>query len=91
MRILEVPVDWVNDPYSRGDIVAPLRRCRGGVDAWPIWPCPGVLRTDLGVQRANLVALLLTALANTAVNRRITFGAADRSGVEWPTDGAERP
>jgi putative flippase GtrA len=33
-----------------------------------------VLRGGLGAQLANLVALLVTAVANTAVNRRFTFG-----------------
>jgi len=33
-----------------------------------------VLRAGLGAQLANLVALLVTAVANTAANRRFTFG-----------------
>jgi putative flippase GtrA len=33
-----------------------------------------LLRGMLGAQGANLVALLLTAVANTAANRRLTFG-----------------
>ncbi len=40
-----------------------------------------LLRGPLGAQGANLAALLLTAIANTAANRRLTFGlrgAADR-------------
>lgn len=40
-----------------------------------------LLRGPLGAQGANLAALLLTAVANTAANRRLTFGvrgAADR-------------
>ncbi|HET7902797.1 MAG TPA: glycosyltransferase [Candidatus Nanopelagicales bacterium] len=40
-----------------------------------------LLRGALGAQGANLAALLLTAVANTAANRRLTFGvrgAADR-------------
>jgi putative flippase GtrA len=40
-----------------------------------------VLRGTLGAQGANLTALLVTAIANTAANRRLTFGvrgAADR-------------
>jgi putative flippase GtrA len=35
----------------------------------------------LGAQGANLVALLVTALANTAANRRFTFGVRGRAGV----------
>jgi putative flippase GtrA len=40
-----------------------------------------LLRGPMGAQGANLAALLLTAVANTAANRRLTFGvrgAADR-------------
>ena len=33
-----------------------------------------LLRTGLPAQAANLVALLVTAIANTALNRRLTFG-----------------
>ncbi|MBI1379172.1 MAG: glycosyltransferase [Frankiales bacterium] len=39
-----------------------------------------LLRGPLGAQGANFAALLLTALANTAANRRLTFG------VRGPTD-----
>src|SRR5205814_1443308 len=39
------------------------------------------LRGVLGAQPANLAALLLTALANTAVNRRFTFGVTGRRSV----------
>jgi putative flippase GtrA len=40
-----------------------------------------VFRSVLGAQAANLAALLLTALANTAANRRFTFGVTGRRGV----------
>ncbi|MEC3979117.1 dolichyl-phosphate beta-glucosyltransferase [Amycolatopsis sp. H20-H5] len=40
-----------------------------------------LLRTIVGAQAANLVALLVTAVANTAVNRRITFGIRGRGGA----------
>ena len=33
-----------------------------------------LLRTGVGAQAANLIALLVTAVANTAANRRFTFG-----------------
>ena len=33
-----------------------------------------LLRPGLGPQWANLLALLITAIANTAANRRVTFG-----------------
>ena len=38
-------------------------------------------RGVLGPQPANLAALLLTALANTAANRRLTFGVAGPRGA----------
>ena len=37
-----------------------------------------VLRYGLNAQAANLVALLATAIANTAANRRLTFGISGR-------------
>ncbi len=40
-----------------------------------------VLRPDLGAQVANLTALLVTAIANTTVNRRVTFGVTGRHRV----------
>ena len=39
------------------------------------------LRELTGAQTANLVALLVTAVANTATNRRVTFGVSGRAGV----------
>jgi putative flippase GtrA len=33
-----------------------------------------LLRAGVGAQAANLLALLLTAIGNTALNRRVTFG-----------------
>jgi putative flippase GtrA len=124
LRIHEVPVDWVDDPDSRVDImttaVADLkgiaRLVRGfasgripvaelreqlGRDA----PKTGLLRQlvrfsvvgvvstlaylvlyslmrdGLGAQGANFVALGLTAVGNTAANRRFTFGVRGRTGV----------
>lgn len=38
----------------------------------------GLLRIALPAQAANLVALLTTAIANTAANRRLTFGVTGR-------------
>ncbi|MFP5372011.1 MAG: glycosyltransferase, partial [Actinomycetes bacterium] len=40
-----------------------------------------LLRDLVGAQVANLLALLLTAVANTAANRRLTFGIRGRVGV----------
>ena len=125
LRIHEVPVDWVDDPDSRVDVVAtamadlrgiarvgralaagqlPLAQIRAelGRDPRPGASVPGVpvgmvgqlvrfagigaastlaylllfmaLSGVTGSQLANLVALLVTAVANTAANRRLTFG-----------------
>jgi putative flippase GtrA len=124
MRIHEVPVDWVDDPDSRVDIVATAvadlkgiaRLLKGfstgripaatigaqlGPEADPPrsllrqgvrFAAVGVLSTlaylvlflalrPLGAQGANLVALLVTAVANTAANRHFTFGVRGRAGA----------
>jgi putative flippase GtrA len=129
LRIHEVPVDWVDDPDSRVDIVstavadlkgiARLLRALGsgrlpvatlreqlGRNPLPVAGVPAgltgqlirfaavgvastlaylilyaVLRTAVGPQWANLVALLVTAIANTAVNRRVTFGVRGNDGA----------
>ncbi|SCF23790.1 glycosyltransferase [Micromonospora mirobrigensis] len=128
LRIHEVPVDWVDDPDSRVEIVPtvladlrgigrlgralltgalPLRRLREQLGRAPLAAPPaqvpvglprqlarfaaiGVASTlaylalfvaargALGAQPANLLALLLTAVANTAANRRLTFGISGR-------------
>jgi putative flippase GtrA len=41
----------------------------------------GLLRGGLGAFGANLVALVVTAVANTAANRRLTFGVRGRVGA----------
>ncbi len=123
LRIHEVPVDWVDDPDSRVDVLAtaladqrgiarvgralaggrlPLHTVRSQLGRAPLKPpdeVPATLtrqlvrfaaigvvstvaylalfvatRPALGAQAANFVALLLTALGNTAANRRLTFG-----------------
>jgi putative flippase GtrA len=124
LRIHEVPVDWVDDPDSRVDIVQtaiadlkgvarlgralasgklPLAELGAQLGRGPRpAPVPGVpvtlarqtirfaaigvastlaylvlyilLRHSMGAQAANLTALLVTAIANTAANRRLTFG-----------------
>ena len=40
-----------------------------------------VLHPAVGAQAANLVALLITAVANTAANRAFTFGVRGRNGA----------
>jgi putative flippase GtrA len=120
-RIHEVPVDWVDDPDSRVDILptawADLKGIARMHRALAAGRLPGValprrlgvadptqtsgrrmarflavgavstaaylgvfwaLRAPLGGQGANAAALLLTAVANTAANRRFTFGVRGR-------------
>ncbi len=140
LRIAEVPVDWIDDPDSRVDIVATakadlkgvarLARAlasgslpiaavraqlgRGALDAGEP-SVPGVpaglmgqavrfaavgalstlaylalfllMRGSFGAQPANLLALLITAVANTSVNRRVTFGLAGRAGARVHAQG----
>ncbi|GGP14249.1 bifunctional glycosyltransferase family 2/GtrA family protein [Nonomuraea glycinis] len=122
LRIHEVPVDWIDDPDSRVDLLPtimadvrgiarlaralatgslPLAGLREQLGRTPL-PVAGVpaglpgqllrfaavgtastlaylllyalLRGTTGAQAANLVALLVTAVGNTALNRRLTFG-----------------
>jgi putative flippase GtrA len=129
LRIHEVPVDWVDDPDSRVDIVAtavadlkgiarvgralatgrlPLAELRGQLGRNPD-PVPGVptglpgqlvrfaaigvastlayallfllLREPVGAYAANLIALVVTAIGNTAANRRLTFGVRGSTGA----------
>ncbi len=123
LRIHEVPVDWVDDPDSKVDVVStaladlrgvarvgralaagrlPLTTVRSQLGRAPLVPPSDVQATltrqlvrfaaigafstlaylaifllsrpALGAQEANFVALLLTAVGNTAANRRLTFG-----------------
>jgi putative flippase GtrA len=81
LRVHEVPVDWVDDPDSRVDIVRTAVDDLKGVArlafALPVarFAAVGVLST------ANAVALAVTAVANTAANRRLTFGVMGRTGL----------
>jgi putative flippase GtrA len=130
LRIHEVPVDWVDDPDSRVDIIAtaladlrgvarlgralatgrlPVAAVRAQLGRQPLvspslaGEPPGLagqvirfaaigaastaaylllfvlLRGAIGAQPANLLALLVTAVANTAANRRLTFGRTGRT------------
>jgi putative flippase GtrA len=123
LRIHEVPVDWVDDPDSRVDLLstaladlrgiarigrqlargtlptAGLRRATedaraaglagqllrfaavGAVSSVGYVLLYIALRPATGGQPANALALLLCALANTAANRRLTFGLRGRAGA----------
>jgi putative flippase GtrA len=100
LRTHEVPVDWVDDPDSRVDIVHTAVEDLKGVArlafATPVarFAAVGVLSTiayallfvlmregGIGAGVANAVALGLTAVANTAANRRLTFGVMGRRGL----------
>jgi glycosyltransferase involved in cell wall biosynthesis len=92
LRLHEVPVDWVDDPDSRVDIVRTaiddLRGVARLMAAAPIarFMAVGVMSTlayaglyllarlSLSAAAANAFALALTAVGNTAANRRFTFG-----------------
>jgi putative flippase GtrA len=125
LRIHEVPVEWVDDPDSRVDIVKtavadlkgvvrvgralatgrlPVQELRGQLGRGALTGpdvagvprgLPGqlirfaaigvvstlaylvlyaLMRGPLGAFNANLVALVVTAIGNTAANRRVTFG-----------------
>ena len=110
LRIHEVPVDWVDDPDSRVDIVPTATAdLRGVLRMLLRMPASGerptraaqilrfgsvgvlstlaylvlylALRPAVSAQVANVVALLATAVANTAVNRRWTFAVTGRTGA----------
>jgi putative flippase GtrA len=99
LRIHEVPVDWVDDPDSRVDVVrtaaADLRGVARLIASGPVarFVCVGVLSTlayatlflalrgAAGAALANALALALTAIGNTAANRRFTFGVRGRDGL----------
>ncbi|MFI5675407.1 glycosyltransferase [Streptomyces cellulosae] len=123
LRIHEVPVDWVDDPDSRVDLLATaladlrgiarigrdlargtlstagLRRgtadhagtglagqllrfgAVGAVSTLGYVLLYAVLRPPAGPQAANALALLVCAVANTAANRRLTFGLRGRGGA----------
>jgi putative flippase GtrA len=123
LRIHEVPVDWVDDPDSRVEIVQTAlddlrglvrvgRRALSGAARIPVparveraelpkgmarqlprFAVVGVistlaylllyslLRQVVPPLAANAVALLVTAVANTAANRRFTFGVRGSGGA----------
>lgn len=93
LRIHEVPVDWVDDPDSRVDIVHTAIEDLKGIArlafARPVvrFAAVGLASTiayavlflvfregGLSAGLANALGLAITAVANTAANRRLTFG-----------------
>ena len=99
LRIHEVPVDWIDDPDSRVDIVRTafddLRGIARLLAASSIARFAAVgllstlayvvlyllLRAPLGPGLANALVLALTAVGNTAANRRLTFGVRGPEGL----------
>jgi glycosyltransferase involved in cell wall biosynthesis len=91
LRIFEVPVDWTDDPDSRVDIVATAAEDLRGVwrlsrqlrsfaaigilSTLAYIACYSALRVVLPATIANTLSLLVTAIGNTAANRRFTFRA----------------
>jgi glycosyltransferase involved in cell wall biosynthesis len=110
LRVHELPVDWVEDPDSRVDILATaIEDVRGvwrlATGGW-VEPTPMHLRSQLVRFAAigaistlayaalywmlrgflppvasNTLALAVTAIANTAANRRLTFGVRGPQGL----------
>jgi putative flippase GtrA len=96
MRIYEVPVDWTDDPDSRVDVVATAiedlrgvwrlsRQLRafaavGIVSTLAYVASYSALRLAFPAPLANAVSLVVTAIGNTAANRRFTF-LAHRNGT----------
>ncbi|HTT95033.1 MAG TPA: dolichyl-phosphate beta-glucosyltransferase [Solirubrobacterales bacterium] len=97
LRIHEVPVDWVDDPDSRVDIVrTALDDLRGiarmggeagrfalvGVASTALYLLLFLaLRAVAAPLAANAAALALSAVFNTAANRRFTFGRRGREAL----------
>lgn len=117
LRIHEVPVDWVDDPDSKVDIVATatadlrgvwrLLRFKRRVELAGIGRPAGRsigseirsfvtigvastiayvllysgLRSAVSAAAANAIALVVTAIGNTAANRRLTFGISGRASL----------
>ncbi len=97
LRTHEIPVDWVDDPDSRVDIVSTAWGDLKGVArlaaASPLarFGAIGVASTlayavlflalagTLGAATASALGLAVTAVANTAANRRLTFGIRGRT------------
>ncbi len=75
----------VNAPQLRGRAV---RFAGVGVTSTLLYLAVFVLvRGSLGAQVANLVALLVSAVANTILNKRLTFGLRGRTGPREHAQG----
>jgi putative flippase GtrA len=97
LRIHEVPVDWVDDPDSRVDLVSTalddlrgIARLGGELGRFALAGVAStvlylllflVLRAAAPPLVANAAALAVSAVANTAANRRFTFGRRGREGL----------
>ncbi len=119
LRVLEVPVDWTDDPDSRVDVTSTaledLRGVRRLLTSRRHVELPGIARRSrpgstvlrealtfglIGVVStlayavlyamlrdaadapvANGIALVVTAVGNTAANRRLTFGVRGRTSM----------
>ncbi|MFT3865297.1 MAG: glycosyltransferase family 2 protein [Solirubrobacterales bacterium] len=97
LRIHEVPVDWVDDPDSRVDIVSTavedlrgIARLGGELSRFAVVGVAStllylllflVLRAAVAPLAANAAALAISAVFNTAANRRFTFGRRGRDGL----------
>jgi glycosyltransferase involved in cell wall biosynthesis len=97
LRIHEVPVDWVDDPDSRVDVVRTaledlrgIARMGGEVSRFALVGIASTvfylllflaLRAAAPPLAANAAALAASAVFNTAANRRFTFGRRGREGL----------
>jgi putative flippase GtrA len=97
LRIHEVPVDWVDDPDSRVDIVRTalddlrgIARMGGEVSRFAVVGIASTvlylllflaMRAAVEPLAANAAALALSAIFNTAANRRFTFGRRGRESL----------
>ena len=91
LRIREVPVGWTEDADSRVDIVKTATgELKGVVLRFAVIGASStlaylalyaVLRIAVAAQAANAVALLATAIGNTAANRRFTFAVRGHARV----------